>query len=237
MKDPIWALMGTLYQSHPWHGVPIGSGAPDVLTAYIEIVPSDTVKYELDKVTGHIKIDRPQRFSNICPCLYGFVPQTLCGDEVALLATERTAKEGIAGDYDPLDICVLTERNITMGKILVQAIPIGGFRMLDQGKADDKIIAVLQEDSVYAAYEDIEDCPKPLINRLRHYFLTYKQDPDQRSPSCEITHIYGREEALDVIRRSQKDYSEIFSGLEAMLTDVLKNTSNPSSPHKGSAPA
>jgi len=222
MKDPLWSLMGMLYQSHPWHGVPIGKNAPGQVTAYIEIVPSDTVKYEVDKVSGHLKLDRPQLYSNICPSLYGFVPQTLCAARVAELARLRTGREDIVGDDDPLDICVLTERNISMGKILVQAVPIGGFRMIDQNEADDKIIAVLQGDNVYSSFHDIHDCPDALIDRLQHYFLTYKQAPGQTKASCEITHVYGREEALDVIRRSQADYNELFSGLEDLLTDILK---------------
>jgi inorganic pyrophosphatase len=223
MKDPLWSLMGMLYQSHPWHGVPIGKNAPEQVTAYIEIVPSDTVKYEVDKVSGHLKVDRPQLYSNICPSLYGFVPQTLCAKQVAELARQRTGRTDIIGDDDPLDICVLTERNISMGKILVQAIPIGGFRMVDHNEADDKIIAVLQGDNVYGGYQDISDCPEPLIDRLKHYFLTYKQAPGEEKAACEISHVYGREEALDVIRRSQADYNELFSGLEDLLTDMLKN--------------
>ncbi len=222
MKDPLWSLMGMLYQSHPWHGVPIGKLAPEVITTYIEIVPSDTVKYEVDKISGHLKLDRPQLFSNVCPTLYGFVPQTLCAGQVAELAMARTGRTGIVGDDDPLDICVLTERNITMGKILVQATPIGGFRLIDHNEADDKIIAVMKDDPVYSAYRDIADCPDALIDRLRHYFLTYKQAPGEDKPACEITHVYGREEALDVIRRSQNDYNEIFSGLEDLLSSMLR---------------
>src|SRR6185503_7809262 len=83
--DPIWKLMDVLFQSHPWHGVPIGDDSPEIVTAYIEIVPTDTVKYELDKSSGLLKIDRPQRFSNVCPTNYGFVPQTYCGEKVAEL--------------------------------------------------------------------------------------------------------------------------------------------------------
>jgi inorganic pyrophosphatase len=213
MNDPDRSLMGMMFQSHPWHGISIGENAPDILTTYIEIVPSDTVKYEVDKVTGHLKLDRPQLFSNICPTLYGFVPQTLCGEQVAELARTRTGRDDIVGDDDPIDICVLTERNITMGKILVQAVPIGGLRLIDHNEADDKIIAVLQDDNVYAGYKDITDCPEALIDRLRHYFLTYKQAPGEDKPACEITHTYGREEALDIIRRSQADYKTAYSHL------------------------
>ena len=75
--------------AHPWHGVPIGENAPEAVTAFIEIVPTDTVKYEIDKETGFLKIDRPQLFSNAMPSLYGFIPQTYCGEEIARYATEQ----------------------------------------------------------------------------------------------------------------------------------------------------
>ena len=93
INDPIVRLMGLRYKSHPWHGLDIGTDAPNVVTAFIEMVPTDTVKYELDKVSGYIKIDRPQKYSNVVPALYGFLPQTYCGDLVAeycMAQTERT---------------------------------------------------------------------------------------------------------------------------------------------------
>jgi len=145
----IWKMIGLRYKSHPWHGVEIGTDAPSIVTSFIEVIPSDTVKYEVDKSSGYLKIDRPQKFSNIVPALYGFVPQTYCKDQVAEFCMEKTGREGIVGDDDPLDICVLTEREITHGNILVQAKPIGGLRMIDGGEADDKIIAVLKNDEVY----------------------------------------------------------------------------------------
>src|SRR5688500_14905883 len=140
--DPLWQALGVLFNSLPWHGVSPGSGAPAVLTCFIEIVPTDTVKYELDKDTGILKVDRPQKYSNICPTLYGFIPQTLCAERVAERTIQRTGREDIIGDDDPLDICVLTEKHFTHGDFLLHAIPIGGFRMLDGNEADDKIIAV-----------------------------------------------------------------------------------------------
>jgi inorganic pyrophosphatase len=202
------------YQSHPWHGVSIGKDAPNSIMTFIEMTPADSVKYEIDKESGFLKVDRPQKFSNIVPALYGFVPQTYCDKEVAAYCQEKTGLHNIVGDHDPLDICVLTERNITHGNILVPAIPIGGFRMIDKGEADDKIIAILKGDEVYQQWKDINDCPVSLIERLRHYFLTYKQMPGNNEPArCEITHVYGREEAHEVIRRSQKDYA----GLDVRL--------------------
>ncbi|TKB72715.1 MAG: inorganic pyrophosphatase, partial [Nitrospira sp.] len=173
--DPIQRLMRLMFKAHPWHGVSIGDKAPEVVTAYIEIVPTDTVKYEVDKDSGFLKVDRPQRFSNFCPVYYGLVPQTYCGDKVAGLFSKRAKRKGMVGDGDPLDICVLTEKTIPHSDILLTALPIGGFSMADGGEADDKIIAVMKEDAAYGTFKDIDDCPTTLIDRLRHYFLTYKQ--------------------------------------------------------------
>lgn len=221
-----WQAIGALFQAHPWHGVSIGKDAPQVVTAYIEIVPTDTVKYEIDKLTGLLKVDRPQKYSNFCPSLYGLVPQTLCTDSVAALCAERTGRTGIVGDADPLDICVLTERSISHGNILIRAIPIGGMRMIDRDEADDKVVAVLEGDATYGHIKEISECPPIVINRLRHYFLTYKQAPDAMTAACEITHVYGREEALEVIRRSRADYLARFGDLDQMLASLT----NPSRP-------
>ena len=168
----------------------------------------------------YLKIDRPQKFSNIVPALYGFVPQTLCKEHVANYCMEKTGREGILGDNDPLDICVLTEREVTHGNIIVHAIPIGGFRMIDGGEADDKIIAVLKSDEVYGNWNDVSDLPETILNRLQHYFLTYKQLPGEKQ-KCEITHVYGREEAHEVIRRSQKDYDNSYGNLEEALSITM----------------
>lgn len=199
-----------LFKPHPWHGIPIGEACPQVVTAYIEMVPSDTVKYEIDKETGYRKVDRPQKFSNYLPALYGFVPQTYCDEQVRAFAEMQSGKPVEKGDGDPLDICVLTERNISNGDIILEAIPIGGFRMIDKGEADDKIIAVLKQDEIYGSLKDVSDCPATLIDRLKHYFLTYKNMPGQEKKAVEITHTYGAEEAHEVIRRSTEDYNTKF---------------------------
>jgi inorganic pyrophosphatase len=195
-----------LYKPHPWHGIPIGEKAPDIVTAYIEMVPEDTVKYEIDKLTGYRKVDRPQKFSNIVPALYGFIPQTLCDEKIREYAEMKSGKKVVKGDGDPLDICVLTEKNISNGDIILEAVPIGGLRMIDKGEADDKIIAVLKQDEIYGNMKDIASCPAALVNRLKHYFLTYKTIPGAESNLVEITHVYGAEEAHEVIRKSQEDY-------------------------------
>lgn len=197
-----------VFRAHPWHGIRIGDNAPNIVTVYIEIVPTDTIKYEIDKESGYLKVDRPQKFSNIIPTLYGFIPQTYCGPEVAKFSEEKTGRTGVMGDGDPLDICVLTEKNIPHGDIILTAKPIGGFRLLDKGEADDKIIAVMSNDDIYKNWERIEDCPDAIIQRLKHYFLTYKNMPGTER-ACEITHIYSRDEALEVINRSRTDYKNL----------------------------
>lgn len=198
------------YKVHPWHGINIGEDAPTIVTAFIEIVPSDTIKYEIDKESGYLKVDRPQKFSNIVPALYGFVPQTYCGSNIAAFAAAQSKQKIEKGDGDPLDICVYSERTIPHGNIILKAIPIGGIRLIDKGEADDKIIAVLQDDEMYKQYKDVKDCPEAMINRLKHYFLTYKNLPGEPA-TCSIAAIYGADEAKKVIELSHKDYLEKFS--------------------------
>ncbi|MFN8338767.1 MAG: inorganic pyrophosphatase [Saprospiraceae bacterium] len=201
--------MTNRFKLHPWHGVEIGNEAPELITVFIEIIPSDTIKYEIDKHSGYLKVDRPQKFSNIVPALYGFIPQTFCAEEVAALNMASTHRTNIKGDGDPLDILVLTEREITHGDILVKAFPIGGFRLVDNNEADDKIIAVLKNDDVYGQWHDIKDVPPTIINRLKHYFLTYKQMPD-KVPTCIIDEVYNKDTAYQVIKASIADYKKHF---------------------------
>ena len=202
------------FRAHPWHGITIGEEAPKVVNSFIEMVTTDTVKYEMDKETGYLKINRPQKFSNICPTLYGLIPQTLCSQRVAEYSIPKTGRRSdeIAGDEDPMDICILTEKTISHGDIVLRAIPIGGLRMIDQGKADDKIIAVMQGDALYGEWKDIDDCPTSFIDRLKHYFLTYKDLPDSKKRICEITGVYGKSEAYEIIERSHEDYNRVFNG-------------------------
>lgn len=199
------------HRAHPWHGVPVGDDAPALVTCYIEIVPTDTVKFEIDKQSGILRVDRPQKYSNHCPSLYGFIPQTYCGDRVgALCAQSIRSRKKIRGDGDPMDVCVLTERTILHGDLLVRAKPIGGFKLLDRNEADDKIIAVLEGDGMFAGVEDIKDVPSALIDRLRHYFLTYKEIPGTRkTSSVEVAAVYGKSAAHTAIRRSLEDYREL----------------------------
>ena len=215
-------LLAILFQAHPWHGVAPGEDAPHILNAYIEIVPTDAVKYELDKPSGHLRVDRPQRFSSLCPTLYGFIPQTFCGDAVGELCCERVGVHGIKGDGDPMDICVLTEKAFTHGDFFVRAQPIGGLRMIDGTEADDKIIAVLESDVAYGHFKDIHDCPQGLIDRLKHYFLSYKQLPNEAPRRVEIAEVYDRAEAIDVLERSLRDYREIYGAPEKRINELRR---------------
>ena len=208
MSDP--QSKNRLSQAHPWHGVSAGAAAPEMVNAYIEIVPTDVVKYELDKASGHLRVDRPQRFSSMCPTLYGFIPQTYCGEQVAKLSGDRTGTADIEGDGDPMDICVLTEKTFAHGSFLLLAKPIGGLRMIDGSQADDKIVAILDSDLAYGHITEISECPAALIDRLKHYFLSYKQLPGDSPRRVEIADVYGRAEAHDVITRSMRDYDKEF---------------------------
>ncbi|MBI2420334.1 MAG: inorganic pyrophosphatase [Ignavibacteriales bacterium] len=216
-------MLGLLFKPHPWHGIYIGKNAPDVVTAFVEIVPTDTIKYEIDKASGFLKIDRPQRYSNVCPSLYGLIPQTYCADKVADICSRETGHTNIVGDGDPLDICIITEKTISHGDIILEVIPIGGFRMIDGNEADDKIIAILKGDNVYGNITDIEECPSSIIDRLKHYFLTYKEIPGENiHAKVEIAQIYGRKAAHEVIKKSQEDYHTHYGQIEQNLTQQLR---------------
>ncbi|HZH70994.1 MAG TPA: inorganic pyrophosphatase [Mariniphaga sp.] len=216
LSDPIGRLMGLRYKSHPWHGVSIGKNAPQEVTAFIEVVSTDTVKYEIDKESGYLRLDRPQKFSNVIPALYGFIPQTFCGVGVGNFCNEKTGRTQVTGDGDPIDICVLTEKTLAHGDLLVNARPIGGFRMIDGNQADDKIIAVLLNDTVYGHFKEMTEVPNIVIQRLEHYFLTYKDMPGQES-NTEITAVYDSKEAFEVIELAMKDYNHRFDNLGKLL--------------------
>ncbi|MCC7355079.1 MAG: inorganic pyrophosphatase [Anaerolineae bacterium] len=192
------------WRPHPWHGLVPGRNPPHFLQAYVEITPFDSVKYEIDKETGYLQVNRPQRTSSLPPVLYGFVPRTYCGPRVAALlpGSER-------GDGDPLDICVLSERPINRSEVLLNVQVVGGLRSADEGEADDKIIAVLEGDAVWGDAMDLSDIPPRLIERLRHYFETYKMTPGGES-HVVVQAVYGREDAEKVVLAAMADYEETF---------------------------
>lgn len=203
-----------MHKAHPWHGIDLGPNCPDEIRAFIEIVPTDTVKYEVDKASGYLCLDRPQKFSNIVPSLYGFLPKTYCGEKMAALSNDVLARYDIEGDGDPLDICVLAEKSVTHGDIIVKCIPIGGIRLLDHNQADDKIIAVLKHDAVYGHYTDIDQIPKDIVRRLVHYFTTYKDIPGDSKKRMNFISLYNAEVAKNVIRASMEDYADLVVTIE-----------------------
>lgn len=206
--------MFRINKAHPWHGIPIGEKVPNEVTVFIEIVPSDTVKYEVDKETGYLKIDRPQQYSNVVPANYGFIPQTYCAEGIARIARKNSEGFEISGgDGDPLDILVLSEHHIPRGDIILKARPIGGFSLIDGGEADDKIIATLVGDQVYENYNDLSELPAGIVKRLQHYFLTYKQLPSE-PVKCEIAYIYGREKSYEIIKAAMNDYQDLLSTMK-----------------------
>jgi inorganic pyrophosphatase len=192
------------FRSHPWHGLSTGIDPPNIVQVYIEITPFDSVKYEIDKVTGYLRVDRPQRSSSQPPALYGFIPRTYCGPLVAALSP------GVSeADQDPLDICVLSERPINRAEVLLDAVVVGGLRGVDGGVADDKIIAVLYNDNIWGSANNITDIPQRFVERLVHYFLTYKMLPGGPS-TMEVREVYGVEKAHQVVRASIDDYNTRF---------------------------
>jgi inorganic pyrophosphatase len=190
------------WRPHPWHGLEAHEGNKGVVNAYIEMTPFDAVKYEVDKTTGYLRVDRPQLTSSMTPTLYGFIPQTYCAGRVNALSP--LSKKG---DGDPLDICVITERPINRGEVILRARVIGGIQMVDNGEADDKIIAVLDNDQFWKDAGNINDISPALLERLRHYFATYKLVPGQPS-DVHIENIYARAHAYAVIEAAMEDYTE-----------------------------
>jgi inorganic pyrophosphatase len=192
------------WRPHPWHGLEAGRQLPLSVNAYIEITPFDLIKYEVDKTSGYVKVDRPQRTSSQPPSLYGFIPKTYCGAGVAALCPGAQR-----GDGDPLDICVLSERTIERNGFLLEAIPLGGLRMLDGNQADDKILAVLAGDVFFGEAKDLDAFPKALVDRLRHYFLTYKTIPGETT-TITVDPVYDAPEARAVIAAARDDYRRHF---------------------------
>ena len=197
------------WRRHPWHGLRARAeeGPEDIVQVYIEMTPADVVKYEVDKNSGFLMVDRPQRTTSSPPALYGFIPRTYCGDEVA----KRCPHADVA-DGDPLDICVYSERHITRADIILNARVVGGIQMIDDGEADDKIVAVLEGDNIWGDVKDISDLPEIKTERLQHYFSTYKMQPG-KDLNIKVDFVYGREEALLVIAAAEKDYWDTFADL------------------------
>ncbi len=190
------------WRPHPWHGLEVGPQPPEVVTAYIEITPYDLVKYEVDKRTGYLRVDRPQRTSSQPPALYGFIPRTFCGRRVGALSPAAAR-----GDGDPLDVCVISERPINRSEVILSARVVGGLRVIDHDEADDKIVAVLNNDNVWSHVREIAELPTALVDRLRHYFATYKQLLGEPAHLL-VQETYAAADAFKVIAAAMADYDD-----------------------------
>jgi inorganic pyrophosphatase len=173
---------------HPWHEVSTGSNPPSVVNAIIEIPKGSRAKYEIDKESGLIKLDRVIYASMYYPLNYGFIPQTL------------------GEDHDPLDIVVLTQVTV-VPRCLISSKVIGVMQMIDRGEADDKIIAVAENDPSVSHINDIKDLPAHLLAELKHFFENYKTPENKK---VVVDEIRSKEEAYAVIHKSIDFYKSTF---------------------------
>ncbi len=173
---------------HPWHGINPGEGAPRIVTAVIEIPQGSRAKYEIDKASGLLKMDRVIYSSFYYPINYGFIPQTY------------------GGDKDPLDILVITSLAI-QPLCLVEAKVIGVMQMIDGGDADDKIIAVANNDPSVNHYNNIEELPDHFFNELRHFFEEYKK---LEKKTVVVEEFGDKTKALSIITDAINFYDETF---------------------------
>jgi len=192
------------WRPHPWHGLEIGPNPPEVVHAYIEITPFDLIKYEIDKETGYMWVDRPQRTSSQPPTLYGFIPRTYCGRRVQELSPKSKR-----GDGDPLDICVISERPMNRSEVMLSARVVGLLQAIDGGEADDKVIAVLENDPFWRDIEDVSELPTVLVNRLEHYFSTYKLMPG-RTSRVSVETVYHAYVAQQIVSAAIQDYDDVY---------------------------
>lgn len=192
------------WRPHPWHGLEIGPEPPHRVHAYIEMTSFDHIKYEVDKSTGYLYVDRPQRTTSLTPTLYGFIPRTYCDERVRQLS--QNAEHG---DGDPLDICVISERPINRSEIFLNAVVVGVIQLLDHDESDDKIVAVLENDHIYGHITEIDELPDVIVERLKHYFRTYKMVEGEK-PNIEIIGVFGSEKAKKIINAAIEDYNEAF---------------------------
>jgi inorganic pyrophosphatase len=171
---------------HPWHDVQLGDDAPEIISAVIEIPKGSKIKYELDKKSGLIRVDRILFSSVHYPANYGFIPQTYCDD------------------HDPLDILVLGQEAVAPLAIL-RAKVIGVMRMLDQGEADDKIIAVHADDPEYSFYKSINDLPPHRLMEVSRFFQGYKALENKK---VVVEDFLDRKDGVEIIKAAIDLYSK-----------------------------
>jgi inorganic pyrophosphatase len=172
---------------NPWHDVKFGDNAPDKVNGIIEIPNGSRAKYELDKESGLLKLDRILYSAVYYPANYGFIPRTYCDD------------------HDPLDILVLSQLSI-QPLCIVEAKIIGVMRMIDQGEADDKIIAVCANDMSVAHYNDIKELPTHFTNEMRHFFEEYKR---LENKEVKVQDFQGANVAKAILHKAIEDYIKL----------------------------
>lgn len=171
---------------HPWHQVEMFPESPDILPAIIEVPKGSQIKYELDKKSGLVRVDRILYSAVHYPANYGFIPQTYCDDN------------------DPLDILVLGQESVTP-LCIMRARPIGVMKMIDGGEADDKIIAIHEDDPQYNCYHHIDDLPPHTLKTLKRFFEDYKI---LEQKEVRIESFLGPDKAKEIIRQAQAYYQQ-----------------------------
>lgn len=171
---------------HSWHDIKKERINPEKFIAMIEISKGSKTKYELDKETGHLILDRVLYTSTIYPANYGFIPRTY------------------GKDYDPLDVLVLCTESI-LPMSLVHCTPIGVMIMKDGGLNDEKVIAVCDDDPFYSSFKDLKELPAHVAEEIKHFFAVYKS---LEGKSTEVGVFEGKEAAMRVIKQGIDDYEE-----------------------------
>ena len=173
-----------------WHDFPEKDIKPNNFSAVIEISKGSKCKYELDKATGMLRLDRVLYTATHYPANYGFIPRTY------------------ADDSDPLDVLVLCSEPI-VPMTLVQVYPIGAMRMIDGGKQDDKIIALPFSDPTHRGVKSIDELPPHIFDEIMHFFLVYKQLENKQTA---VKELFDRAEAEEIVRRAIEDYKKLMNG-------------------------
>ncbi len=176
---------------NPWHSINPGERVPNVVNGIIEIPQNSRAKYELDKASGLLRLDRVLYSSMYYPANYGFIPQTYCDDK------------------DPLDILILTQI-VVVPLCIVPAKVIGVMHMLDQGEADDKIIAVAENDMSVKHLEDISEMPDHFFREIKNFFEDYKKLEHKTSV---VEEFQGKDVAIEIVNKAIRDYTEKFGHL------------------------
>lgn len=174
---------------NPWHNVDIGEHAPDIVQAIIEIPKGSRAKYELDKASGMLRLDRVLYSAVHYPANYGFIPRTL------------------GEDQDPLDILVLSQVAI-QPLCIVRAKVIGVMRMLDNNEADDKLIAVAADDVGVSHLNDVHEMPGHFFSEIRHFFQEYKR---LEKKTVVVDDLEGASIAKEILKKAIADYGDVFT--------------------------